>query len=422
MAARTAARAGLKVLLVEKNKKIGHARRLCSRLLRLGAGGFRTDVIPTDIDSRRVNVSIDIDKGHSIIRPKNLPPDATIEYTGTWGPCFNDTWISPSGYTLNRDQDNLHFSGFVVDKDALLEGLADEAEEAGCELRAGCRCVGITDGSDAVSVTLKFRGGKETLRARRAIVADGAFSPLIEPLGINEGRPVSKRRIKFLSLILDGIDLSCPAVLRRIKFCLPSVHKGYITLGPWPPGQFQLGASTAAGSSVHLPSVLRTLMSDSPYSHWFSGAQEVARQGCNMEFRLPVPDPARGNVICIGDNVAYAETAIKGAIGCGYMAAEATLSSLQGKDGNESYNDYWQHACNYFSPEYKKNVRQIKKLPAVLDDREIDSLFKWIQDNRIWGVPEDCLPANRAQLELELPEIAGKTYASATPVKKAHVA
>ena len=92
------------------------------------------------------------------------------------------------------------------------------------------------------------------------------------------------------------------------------------------------------------------------------------------------------------------------------------------RHSNESYNDYWQHACNYFSPEYKKNVRQIKKLPAVLDDREIDALFKWIQDNLIWGVPEDCLPANRAHLERELPELAGKIYASATPVKKARVA
>ena len=112
MAARTAARDGLKVLLVEKNKRLGQARRLCSRLLRLGAGGFKSDIVPTDIKSRRVTVSIEIDKNRSIIRPHPLPPDAAIEYHGTWGPGFNDTWFSPSGYTLNRDQHDLHFSGF----------------------------------------------------------------------------------------------------------------------------------------------------------------------------------------------------------------------------------------------------------------------------------------------------------------------
>lgn len=48
MAARTAAGDGLKVLLLERRKKIGIVRRYCSQLIRVGSGGFSSRKIPTD--------------------------------------------------------------------------------------------------------------------------------------------------------------------------------------------------------------------------------------------------------------------------------------------------------------------------------------------------------------------------------------
>lgn len=409
MAARTAARDGLKVLLVEKHKLVS-ARRLCSRLLRLGKGGFGTDKIPADIN-RRVTVSIEIDKGRSIIRPKNLPADAEIEYTGTWGPCFNDTWLSPSGRRLSREQEDLTITGFVVDKDTLLQGIVAEACDAGCELRVGTRCIQMEDGPDGVTAKLKSGSTTDTVYARRAIVADGSFSPLLEQLGFNEGRAEARMRLKFLTLVLDRVD--APLLDRhRLKFALPSVHSGYMTLGQWPPGMFQLGASTVAGSSVNLPSVLDKLMTDSPYAEWFRNTKLVKRIGCNMDLRPPVYEPAQGNVICVGDNAAYAEAAIKGAIGMGYQAAKSTHTALDGYDGNVGYNDFWHHAVNYFSPEYRKNTKRTVPLPRVLDDAEVDRLLRWTEANGIWGVPDDCLSTNREQLKGELPDIETKVFAS----------
>ena len=420
MAARTAARDGLKVLLIEKNKRV-IAKRLCSRLFRLGRGGFGTDKLPTDIKSRRVTVSIEIDKHHSNIRPTTLPDDAQIEYTGTWGPCFNDTWLSPSGHQLSRDSNDLHITGFVVDKDVLLEGIAKEACDAGCELRLATRCTAIEDGSDGIVATLKSGESTATVNARRAIVADGSFSPLVEQLGFNEGRPEARFRLKFLTLILDHVN--APILDRhRLKFCIPSLHSGYLTLGQYPPGQFQLGVSTVAGSSVNLPGVLKKLMTDSPYADWFADVNTVKRTGCNMDLRPPIHKPARGNVICVGDNAAYAEAAIKGAIGFGYTAAKSSAKSLEGNDGNFDYNDYWHHAVNYFSPEYRRNTKQINPLPSVLDDGEADSLFEWTETNRLCGVPDDCLSENREQLISELPEIAEKIFLSPPPNKGSRAA
>lgn len=407
MAARTAARDGLKVLLVEKHKQVS-ARRLCTRLLRLGRGGFGTDKIPPDIN-RRITISIEIDKDVSIIRPKNLPRDAEIHYSGTWGPCFNDTWLSPSGHRLSRDADDLAITGFVIDKDLLLQEIVAEACAAGCELRTNTRCTAMTDAPAGVTATLKSGPKSETVRARRAIVADGSFSPLLEQLGFNEGRREAKMRLKFLTLVLDRVE--APILDRhRLKFALPSVHSGFLTLGQWPPGMFQLGASTVAGSSVHLPAVLEKLMTDSPYAAWFRDTEVVQRIGCNMDLRPPVHEPAKGNVICVGDNAAYAEAAIKGALGMGYNAAKATQASLSGDDGNVTYNDFWHHAVNYFSPEYRKNTKLIKPLPRVLNDGEVDTLLDWTERHGIWGVPDDCLSAHREELEADLPDIAAKVF------------
>jgi len=133
-----------------------------------------------------------------------------------------------------------------------------------------------------------------------------------------------------------------------------------------------------------------------------------------MDLRRPVRDTARGNVICIGDNAAYAETAIKGALGCGYKAAEATTAALEGKDGNSQYIEYWTHAFNFFSPQYNKRGRRLASIPSVLDDNETDVLYRWFKDSGIYGLPADILPDNRDRLSEELPGIAAKFFGNET--------
>jgi hypothetical protein len=151
-------------------------------------------------------------------------------------------------------------------------------------------------------------------------------------------------------------------------------------------------------------------MTNSAFSFLFKDATIVDRQGCSMDLRPPVRDAARGNVICIGDNLAYAETAIKGAFGCGYMAAEATARAIDGKPGNDEYNHYWTHAFNFFSPQYTSRSKQLPPIPAVLNDAETDGLFAWFTDNGIHGMPADILPANREKLTADLPAVAAKFF------------
>ncbi|MEZ5565875.1 MAG: NAD(P)/FAD-dependent oxidoreductase [Gammaproteobacteria bacterium] len=418
MAARKAARAGLKVLVIEKLKEAGSVTRFCSRLLRLGDGGFSSDEPITDVNVQRATCTIDVGApGKHVIRMHGLPDDASFDYAGELDPCFNETWVSPSGASFDRERTSRAIDGFVVDKEVMLHGLLDDAAADGCRIRAGTRCLSIEDTDDGVRLKVKTTAGEETLLAKRAILADGSFSSLAAQLGFNEGRGAGPGKLRFMSFILDRCDVPF-GQMRRVRFSQSSIHKGFLHVGPWPPGLWEISCSAPVASPVRLPQVLDTFVHGSAFSGMFKRATIVDRQGCSMDLRPPVRDAARGNVICIGDNLAYAETAIKGAFGCGYMAAEATAKALDGKPGNAEYNDYWTHAFNFFSPQYNSRSRRLPSIPAVLDDAETDSLYAWLTANGIHGMPADILPANRSQLTADLPGIAGKLFGGHQSTRK----
>lgn len=410
MAARKAARDGLNVLIIEKRKEAGMVTRFCSRLLRLGEGGFSSDKVITDVDIDRATCTIEVGApGKHWIHMHGVPDEASFAYDGELDPCFNESWLSPAGAGFDRDANSRSIDGFVVDKEAMLRGILREAADAGCKIQGATKCLEIEDGDDGVRVKVKTPTGEETLRASRAVLADGSFSSLCEQLGFNEGRPDGPGKLRFMSFILDRCELPYTE-MRRVRATQPSIHKGFFNVGPWPPGLWEISCSAPVASTVRLPQVLEAFLKDSAFTPMFANARIVDRQGCSMDLRPPVRAAARGNVICVGDNLAYAETAIKGAIGCGYMAAVATASSLDGKDGNAEYNDYWTHAFNFFSPQYSKRAVHLPPIPSVLTDEETDALFAWFTDNGVCGMPADILPDNKDRLTSDLPEIAAKFF------------
>jgi digeranylgeranylglycerophospholipid reductase len=405
MAARTAAQDGLKTLLVEKRKQPTNIRRLCSAHMKVSPTGFKSAKQPTDVRIERVKMTFEVDYASHVLHLKNL--GTQINYKGDLGACYNETWVSPSGYCFNTAESSNHIYGFWIDKAQLLTGLLEEATAAGCEVRAATACTDIENGPAGVKVHLKSSAGAEVVEAGRAIVADGAFSDLVTKLGFEEGRKRGAPPLKFLTYILDGINSPFPES-RHLKIALPSIHKGQVNVGRWNGGRFQLGVSASTAGNADLVAVLKRVMTDSPISSWFTQSQIVDRLGCNMPLVPPVWETARGSVIVLGDNVAYAETAIKGALGCGFKAAHASQMALQGKDGNAFYNEYWQHAFNFHSPQYHNVGKNISPLPRVLGDAEVDALYKWLQDNGYWGMTGDTLNDHMDQFRAELPEIAGK--------------
>lgn len=410
MAARTAARDGLKVLLVEKRKKISQVRRYCSQLIRVGSGGFSSAKKPTDIEIKSVTVTFEIDYGCHVLHLKNLEDNVTIDYRGMLGTYYNETWVSPSGYSFNSGQSSAQIYGFQIDKGVLLAGLLDESIMAGCEVRSGTTCVNVEESPQSITIRTSSDAGEATLPARRIIIADGAFSSLVEKLGFNEERPEGAPTLKFLTYILDQIDTPFPESC-YMQLCAPSVHPGQINLGLWTHNTFHLGIASPVFTRMKLPDILECVMKNSPFASWFVSSNVIDRLGCNMPLRPAIWEPARGNVICCGDNAAFAETAIKGALGCGYSAAKASKTSLEGGDGNRHYNDFWQHSFSFHSKQYLSFGKEIYPVARVLTDSEVDTLYKWLQDNHLWGLPGDVLTDNLDRLKDELPEIAEKVMA-----------
>ncbi len=407
MAARTAAREGLKVLVLEKKKEATRIHRYCTQLLKVAPTGFSSAKVPTDVMIDRVKMTFEVDYGQHVLHLKNL--DTKIDYKGELGAYYNETWVSPSGYHFDTMESSNHLYGFQIDKEALLAGLLEEATGAGCELRTSTKCLDIVDGPGGAKLTVSSGAGavEETLEASRVIVADGAFSPLITKLGLEDDRPRGAPSLKFLAYILDRVDTPFPES-RHLKCAVPSLHKGQINLGRWTGGRCNLSASTSMAAPADLTVVLDRFMTESPFAAWFAGSKVVDRLGCNMPLVPPVEVAARGNIIALGDNVAYAETAMKGALGCGFKAALASKQALAGEDGNAAYNEYWQHAFSFFSPQYRSFGKQISPPPRVLDDAGVDALYRWLQDNHLWGMPGDVLTDNMARFQADLPDVAAR--------------
>lgn len=410
MAARTATRDGLKVLLVEKRKKISQVRRYCSQLIRVGQGGFSSDKRPTDREIKSTFVTFEIDYGHCVIHLKNLEEDVSLDYRGMLGTYHNETLVSPSGYSFNTKESNEHIYGFQIDKGSMLTGLLDECIQAGCEVRSNTQCMDIDDTPQGVSIKVKSGSTNDTLQAGRIILADGAFSSLVEKLGFNEGRAEGGPTLKFLTYILDRVDIPFPES-RYLQLCAPSVHPGQINLGLWTHSAFHLGVSAPIFTRIKLPDLLEHVMKDSPFAPWFASSKVIDKLGCNMALRPAIWEPARGNVICCGDNAAFAETGIKGALGCGYSGAKTSKTALEGGDGNNHYNDLWQHAFYFHSKQYLSFGKGIYPVARVLTDSEVDTLYKWMQDNNLCGLPGDVLSDNMDRLKKDMPEIAEKMIA-----------
>jgi len=411
MAARTASREGLKVILVERKQNIPEIKRLCSMLMRLGPGGFSSDHVPKDKVINQVRVTFESDLGEHIIHLKNL--NVTIPYHGGLRTYHNEVWISPSGYSYGTLPTNDDTYGYCIDKEALLAGLLNECIEAGCEVRAGTKCTDVIEEPDGVKCSLATGNTTSEVLAHRAVIADGAFSPLLEKLGFNEGR-TGPPPLKFLGYALDRIDAPYPES-RFLKLAIPSIHKGQVSVGLWPHDTYQIQISVPIGSPENLTDLMDRIMHRSPFASWFKHSKIVSKLACNMALLPNVEKPARGRIICVGDNAAYAETAIKGALGCGYVAGKAIKKSLEGGDGNAMYNDYWDHAFYAHSAEYRAFGRRTLPPARMLDDKETDTLYKWIIDNHLHGMLQDVVADNLERLKADLPQIAAKIVVPTAP-------
>lgn len=413
-AAREAAKLGLKILLVEKKQQPAQMKRLCSQLMKMGKSGFASAFVPTDKPISAATCTIETELETALIKIRN--PEVEVNYTGGLHHFHNATWVSPGGASFSLFPTNEYNYGFLLDKEALLAGLLDECQQLGVKLMAGTKCTDVDDQPGGVTCTLVpvlGDGAVQTIKARRCVLADGAFSPIMEKLGLNVGR-TGPPALKFLSCALDRVDSPYPDS-QHLYVAVPSQHHGYFLVSAWPHGRFHIQVETMINSPANLVEIINRFMTDSPYAEWFKHSKIVSRISCNMALQTNIWNPARGNLICVGDNAAYAETAIKGAIAGGYQAAQATKMALEGEDGNDYYNKYWELAFPSHSMQYRSMTRRNLSPAAMLSDSQMDTLYQWITDHDFHALINDVVGSNMALLEAELPEIHARVKIPVAP-------
>jgi len=89
--------------------------------------------------------------------------------------------------------------------------------------------------------------------------------------------------------------------------------------------------------------------------------------------------------------------------------------ALDGQDGNDYYNKYWELAFPSHSMQYRGMTRRNLSPAAMLSDSQMDTLYQWIADHDFHALINDVVGSNLELLEAELPEIHARVKIPVAP-------
>ncbi len=223
MAAKTAAEDGLKVVLIERKRNITEINRACCQI-------FYLNKLTTSLDVEKGTTRTDgyIDPVSVEILPEKLRfhfpvPGFSLDYEGSYTPCYQWIDVSPSGYTIYRHKPNDKIWAIYYQKEVFLAGLLASAQKAGAEILSETIGVGAENTPDGVKVRVRGKSGEQTLEARAAIAADGVDSSIVESLGLNKDRKVMSPPYKIVEWEIEGIANNLPSY-SVLWICVPSVN------------------------------------------------------------------------------------------------------------------------------------------------------------------------------------------------------
>ncbi len=376
MAAKTAAGNNLKVLLIERRKRVSKVKRVCcaSFYLEPDYMGETTQV-----------------KEGKLIFPQN---GFTVNYSGPLWPIREKYGFSPAGYKWHMVRfESKEYSkdtplSLVLDKGALLEGLLYEAEKLGVTVMSGAKAKEIENTEKGVRVKIDQEGKYMLVEGKKAIISDGVNSRMVECLGLNKERKVMGARSMVVEYVMDGVDNPFPHAVLTFegeKIC----KFGNIRLWPNAKGLSRvLGFNTLTfADRFECPTkAMDYFIGESSYASWFKHAKIIEKTGGSIMPRTAIPEPCTGNILVIGDAAAFIEVENQGAMMCGFKAGNAVYEELSGSDGFKDYVGWWKRSFEFNNPELLKGLAVI---PAInvggYTDEDIDYLFSLVDGEDIQG-------------------------------------
>jgi flavin-dependent dehydrogenase len=238
------------------------------------------------------------------------------------------------------------------------------------------------DSAECIQVSLTSEGSRSTLKAKKAIVADGVNSRIAEALGMNQGR------IFFLNALvliytMEGIrDFECTSF--KFYMGLAYQSKAPILIGPTLQGA-HVGYLLISGNRNNPPEkIYHNVITRGPLAYMFEQATLINKTGCGGRCFSSLTLPFRGNALIIGDAAAYVEVETQGALMCGFRAGKAVAKELTGEKGFEEYTQWWQKSFEFNGPEAFQVARGYALVPTY-SDNELDYLFSLTEDEVLEG-------------------------------------
>ena len=338
-AAMTATREGLSVLLVETKENITRKTRPCCSMWLLEPG-FHDEGWTF--------------KDDSITFHRN---DFSIPYTGGVVDLYRSIRMSAQGNTLLMGK-HLSPIGKVIDKEKLLEGLLGKIEKSRAEIRTRTTCLDVEEQQNGVKVLLRHLGKEEWVSGQYLLAADGVDSRIVHSMGLN-----AKRKIIIRTPILHYYyaDVKIPYEDAWVQLIGDGFNGVSGTLLHKPDTEgcsnvYEIGAVPPPKSGMGVKEAITRLLSHTIVKEWLSGARLIRKMGCRWTLWDPIPHPARGRIIIVGDAASFQEVENQGAIMCGFRAVKAVLEAEKGEDGFGKYNRFWQKSFEFNNPEILKNT------------------------------------------------------------------
>ncbi len=352
IAGRELASKGVKTILVEKRADVGNITRCCCMHLILDEG--------------YMGESVNYEKGEFIF-PEN---GFRVHYNGIIKPVYDKFYISPSGHKLTfSNTETKKPIVFKFDKGALLKSLWQECSSLGVEMRDKTVAYGAKDSGSEVEIKTVSHRKRETVKAKKIIIADGANSIISETLGLNKERKyfaTALSTIYELKGVKDYVNASWIGHFGRNYFSNVPVFMG-------------IGLEDDVTELVCDAQSFESFTKKSRLSNIFENASIVRKTGCSIKVFTSLKKPYKGNAIALGDAASYVEVETQGAMMCGYRGAKAVMDEFEGKNGFGDYEKWWMSEFEFNSDKFLRVAQGYALIPTYTDD-EIDYLFSLAED------------------------------------------
>jgi len=340
MAAKTAGENGLKVALLERKDNITAIQRSCQTMVAIEDEFYFGERMYLNEDQ------------HKLVFPVN---NFTVRYDGphknfyAWNVYTSDNehCIRLGDYDKNREGGSKTRLSAFYSKQALLEGLLEDAAAAGVDIFTGQN---VFDHRRCGDINQVFTAEGRTFSGVFTIAADGINSRLMRVLGLNKNRRFFGT-LQGAGYYMTDVDVPCPEaanfpMLFDEKSQYPVML--WVGLSPYNEDEFWVYAGGPTHPEINYMDFLDLTMAEGPFAPWFKRAKIERRHGHVANVLSPAETPFKDNVLIVGDAGWTVEAECTGSMMCGRRAANAITVAFRenslNREGVQSYIDWWQES------------------------------------------------------------------------------